>query len=39
MGEASQKIIREKININTVSDRFVEAFRKVTAIKNSMEEK
>jgi len=39
MGEASQKIIREKININTVSDRFVEAFRKVTAIKSSMEEK
>jgi len=35
MGEESRKIIREKVNIDTVSDRFVEAFRKVNAIRNT----
>lgn len=35
MGEESQKIIREKINIQTVTDRFVDAFNKAYAIKNS----
>jgi glycosyltransferase involved in cell wall biosynthesis len=29
MGEESQRIIREKININTVTERFAEAFQKV----------
>lgn len=35
MGEESRRIIREKVNIDTVSDRFVEAFKKVYAIRNT----
>lgn len=39
MGEESRKIIQEKVNIDVVSDRFVEAFRKVNAIRSTTKEK